>query len=140
MWGAVVFRCFWKIAKSDYELRYVCLCVCLSIRLSAWNTSAPTGWIFVKFDVWVFFEKTSLASSYICHGVGPLVDPFRSHIFRSLFKGQPWFLLPVGEQRFITLDNFEKYTKKVQVSLWSDKNRRYFACRHIYIYDISLNS
>ena len=36
-------------------------------------------------------------SSYICHGVGPLVDPFRSHVSRSLFKGLPWFLLPVGQ-------------------------------------------
>ena len=33
----------------------------------------------------------------ICHGVGPLVDAFRSHVSRSLFKGLPWFLLPVGE-------------------------------------------
>jgi hypothetical protein len=39
----------------------------------------------------------SLSSSSICHGVGPLVDPFRSHVSRSLFKGLPWFLLPVGE-------------------------------------------
>jgi len=37
------------------------------------------------------------SSSYICHGVGPLVDPFRSHVSRNLFKGVPWFLLPVGE-------------------------------------------
>jgi len=38
-----------------------------------------------------------ISSSYICHGVGPLVDPFRSHVARSLFKGLPRFLLPVGE-------------------------------------------
>ena len=25
----------------------------------------------------------------ICHGVGPLVDPFRSHVSRSLLKGLP---------------------------------------------------
>jgi hypothetical protein len=37
------------------------------------------------------------SSSSICHGVGPLVDPFRSHVSRSLFKGLSWFLLPVGE-------------------------------------------
>jgi len=37
------------------------------------------------------------SSSYICHGVGPLVDPFRSHVSGSLFKGLPWFLLPVGQ-------------------------------------------
>jgi hypothetical protein len=42
-------------------------------------------------------EVTYSSSSSICHGVGPLVDPFRSHVSRSLFKGLPWFLLPVGE-------------------------------------------
>jgi hypothetical protein len=30
---------------------------------------------------------TVSSSSYICHGVGPLVDPFLSHTSRSLFKG-----------------------------------------------------
>jgi hypothetical protein len=28
-----------------------------SIRLSAWNNSAPITWIFMIFDVCVFFEK-----------------------------------------------------------------------------------
>ena len=32
----------------------------------------------------LYINKAS--SSYICHGVGPLVDPFRSHVSRSLFK------------------------------------------------------
>ena len=27
--------------------------------------------------------------SHICHAVGPLVDPFQSHVSRSLFKGLP---------------------------------------------------
>jgi hypothetical protein len=30
------------------------------------------------------------------YGVGPLVDPFQSHISRSLCHGLPWFLLPIG--------------------------------------------
>jgi hypothetical protein len=34
-------------------------------------------------------SSSSSSSSYICHGVGPLVDPFRSHASRSLFKGLP---------------------------------------------------
>jgi hypothetical protein len=34
----------------------------------------------------------------------PPVDPFRSHVSRSPFKGQPWFLLPVTQYCFITLD------------------------------------
>jgi len=36
---------------------------------------------------------SSSSSSYIFHGVGPLVDLFRSHVPRILFK----VLLPVGE-------------------------------------------
>jgi len=48
---AVVFRRVSKTAKSDYELRHVCISVRLSVRSSAWDYSAPTGWIFVKFDI-----------------------------------------------------------------------------------------
>jgi hypothetical protein len=33
--------------------------------------------------------SSSSSSSSICHGVGPFVDPFRSHVSRSLFKGLP---------------------------------------------------
>jgi hypothetical protein len=40
---------------------------------------------------------SSPSSSYVCHGVRPLVDPFRSHVSRSLFKCLQRFLLPVGE-------------------------------------------
>ena len=28
---------------------------CLLFCQSAWNNSAPTGWIFIKFNIWVFF-------------------------------------------------------------------------------------
>jgi len=31
----------------------------MSVRLSAWNSSAPTGRIFMKFYIWVFFENLS---------------------------------------------------------------------------------
>jgi hypothetical protein len=31
----------------------------MSVSLSAWNNSAPTGRIFLKFDIWVFFENIS---------------------------------------------------------------------------------
>jgi hypothetical protein len=43
------FRCVRKTAKSDYQIRHVCPFV--------WNTSASTGRIFMKFDVWGFFRK-----------------------------------------------------------------------------------
>ena len=42
-----------KITKSDcYPLWY------LSVRPPSWNNSAPTGRIFMKFGMWVFFEKS----------------------------------------------------------------------------------
>jgi len=31
----------------------------VSVRSSAWNNWAPTGWIFVKFEVSLFFEILS---------------------------------------------------------------------------------
>jgi hypothetical protein len=44
-----------KIAIRDCLIRLVCL----SVRPSAWNNSAPTGRIFMKFDIWVFSENLS---------------------------------------------------------------------------------
>jgi hypothetical protein len=46
-----VFRRVHKIAKSDYWLRHVCL-----VSPSAWNSSAPTGRVLIKFNIGVFFE------------------------------------------------------------------------------------
>jgi hypothetical protein len=40
-----------KNSKSGYLLRHACL--------SAWNNSAPTGRIFMKFDIWGFFANLS---------------------------------------------------------------------------------
>ena len=34
-------------------------------------------------------SSSSSSSPYICHGVGPIDDPFPSHVSRSLFKGLP---------------------------------------------------
>ena len=50
---SVVFRRVRKVAKSDYSLRHVCP----SFRLSTSNNSAPTGQIFMKFNILVFLEK-----------------------------------------------------------------------------------
>jgi hypothetical protein len=63
----------------------------MSVCPSAFNNSTPTGRIFIKFDIWGFFENLS------------------------------W--------------------KKIQVSLKSEKNNRYYTWRPTYIYDnISLYS
>jgi len=44
-----VFAELWKVAVGFV----------MSVCLSGWNSSAPTGWIFMKFDIWVFFENLS---------------------------------------------------------------------------------
>jgi hypothetical protein len=46
----LMFRCICKIVKMDYELHHVCLAIHLSVCLSMWNNSAPTGRIFITFD------------------------------------------------------------------------------------------
>jgi hypothetical protein len=51
----VIYRCFRKTVKRYYEFRHVRL----SIRPSAWNNLVPTIWIFMKFNIGVFFENLS---------------------------------------------------------------------------------
>ena len=46
---------FRKIANRDYELRHVCLCFCLSVHPSVWN-SAPIGRISCNF-IFGYFSK-----------------------------------------------------------------------------------
>jgi len=41
------------------ELRRATISFVVSVRLSAWNNSAPIGRIFMKFNISVFFENTS---------------------------------------------------------------------------------
>ena len=64
------------------------------------------------------------SSSHICHAVRRLVDPFRAHVSRSLFKGLPWFPLPVGEYCFINLGNYyypfrHLYAVYLQLCTWN---------------------
>jgi hypothetical protein len=39
------------------NLRKATISIVMSVRLSAWNNSAPTGRIFMKFDILGFFEN-----------------------------------------------------------------------------------
>jgi hypothetical protein len=48
---------------------------------------------------------SSPSSSSSWHSVGPLVDPFRSHISRSFCNGIHWFHLPFGLYLFVILSN-----------------------------------
>ena len=60
----LLWHCYWaclqncKKATISFAMS-VCPSVHLSTRLSAWNNSASTRRIFVKFDIWGFFENLS---------------------------------------------------------------------------------
>ena len=62
---------FWGVCSSDYFIRRVRkiaksnLPSCPSTCSPAWKNSAPTGRIFIKFDIWVFSEICRLNSSFI---------------------------------------------------------------------------
>jgi len=45
---------FAKLRKATISF---VMCICLSVRPSEWNNSAPTGRIFMKFDIWSFLEN-----------------------------------------------------------------------------------
>ena len=48
---------FTKLRKSAINC-VMSVCTCTSVSLSAWNNSAPTGRIFLKFGICVFFQKS----------------------------------------------------------------------------------
>jgi len=59
---------FRNFAESDYYLLHVCL----SVRLFAWNNSAPTGLVSIKIDIWLFlgaFEKFLKKTIYLVMSV-----------------------------------------------------------------------
>ena len=88
-----------------------------------------------------FWLQILSSSSSICHAVGPLVGPFRSHASRSLFNGLPWFLLPVGECCFITLGNLLRgilFTWCIQFLLYFIKSsytvfKVYYISQHLHL-------
>jgi len=88
--GAGIAVCLRDCSRILYNARKHDLASCPSACPTAGplgKTRAPTGRIFVKFGIWVLFENyvKNSSSSYIFQGVGPLVDPFQSHVSRSLF-------------------------------------------------------
>ena len=46
------------------KLRKAIISFVMSVNLSAWNNSAPTGRIFMKLYIWVFFENLSRKLKY----------------------------------------------------------------------------
>jgi len=55
----------WQILGAFAQLRKAAVSFVVCVRSSAWNISATTGRIFMKFIIWVFFENTSRKWSFI---------------------------------------------------------------------------
>ena len=56
-----LFKPIRKISKREYYLRHVCLFLRPPVRssvVSEWKNLTPTGWIYVKFGISGFFEKS----------------------------------------------------------------------------------
>ena len=94
------------VVYSLYQLSYPTSLGGKRVRESStlWNLiicclQKTTTCVYFKISIIILVTCILICSSpsYICHAVGPLVDPFRSHVSRSLFKGLPWFPLPDGQ-------------------------------------------
>ena len=99
---------------------------CMTYTIAVWTMKNSWWWTEELSETCrVLFQKSS--SSYVCHGVRPLVDPFRSHVSRSLFRGLPRFLPPVGEYCFIILGSLSRgilFTCCIQFLLYSSSLSR----------------
>ena len=85
-------------------------------------TELSSGWNSFNRAIFANFFSSSSSSSSIFHGIGPLVDPFRSNASRSLFNGLSWFLLPIGKYCFIIIGNLLRgilFTRCIQFLLYS---------------------
>ena len=63
--------------------------VCASVHPSEWNKSALTGWIFMKFDIWEFFESLSRKFKFHCYRArknGTLHGDQRTFFITSMFQ------------------------------------------------------
>jgi hypothetical protein len=54
-----IYDYLFKFLGAFAKFRKATISFVLSVRPSTWKNSAPTGRIFMKFDIWVFFENLS---------------------------------------------------------------------------------
>ena len=106
-----VFRCVHVVMKSKYLLYYVCS-VSPSVCLSACISSIPTGWIFVKFDI---YKEPTWCNLYIL--------TYDARKLKHKIQREIWYS-----------EILLKFVKKIQIWLLSDKNIRHFTRRPEHIW------
>ena len=122
----LVFRHVWKIVKSNYWLSLVCLSVCVCTE-----QLGSTGWIFIKFDIWVFCENLCRKFKFNENWTRVLYMKTFVHSWSSLFhfflewgmfqtkvmekiKTQILCLITFSKKLYCLWDNAEKYYGAVQ--------------------------
>ena len=131
------------------------LASCLSVHLSAWNDSASTGRIFIKFEIWEFFRKFSWNLNFFpenFHEIWNFSVFWKFHEIWAFFENihEIWNLRVFFENcqiwnYSVFFENFHeiwaffffrKSIENIQVSL---NQYRYCTWRPTYIYNIWLN-
>ena len=55
----IAFFALLRRVREKWQSESSCLCVCPSVRPPTWNNSTPTGRVFMKYDIWIFFRKSA---------------------------------------------------------------------------------
>jgi hypothetical protein len=88
-----IWRLIWSWSARMQRLKHVyTACISYSKYFSCILYNVVEEWHMLQES----FSSSSSSSSCSYQGVGPLVDPFRSHASRSLLNCLPWFLLTFG--------------------------------------------
>ena len=126
-------------------MRKATIILVMSVRLSAWDNSAPTGWSFMKFDIWVFFKTPSRKFKFYynrtritstSHGAQyTLMKKFRSVLCRmrnvsdkSCRENQNTYFMDSNfffffQKSCLLWNNVEKYCRAVRPQLTTQRMR-----------------
>ena len=58
-----------QLLRTLEKLRRATISFAMTVRSSAWNNLAPTGWIFMKFVIWVLSENLSINQRFNQNGI-----------------------------------------------------------------------
>ena len=73
----------------------------MSVRPSAWNNSAPTGRIFMKFDIYAFFEKFSTHLNFIKIGYEKRVRYVKTNVHLWSYLAQFFLEWKMFQTKFV---------------------------------------
>jgi hypothetical protein len=94
-----IFRKTEGFLGSFVRLRNSALSFITSVRFTAWNNPTPTGLIFMKLDIWVFFENLSRKLEFLLH----FYKNYGHFTWIPIYIIYRSFLLKIGKGKVIPL-------------------------------------